>query len=146
GRLLSGAEEMAGRPVAFAFPGLGEHYPEMGRGLYEQERGFRERIDLCAELLLPILGTDLREVLYPARIAEPRGAAGGVDLRAMLGRGGGGDGLLDRTAFAHPALFAVEIALAGLWQDWGIVPQAVVGYSLGEYAAACVAGVLSLED
>jgi amino acid adenylation domain-containing protein len=150
GRLLSGAEEMAGRPVAFAFPGLGEHYPEMGRGLYEQERGFRERIDLCAELLLPLLGTDLRELLYPARSAKHRGApaGGGVDLRAMLGRGGGAgtDSPLDRTAFAHPALFAVEVALAGLWQDWGIVPQAVVGYSLGEYAAACIAGVFSLED
>src|SRR6185295_15398186 len=152
-RLLSGAEEMAGRPVAFAFPGLGEHYPEMGRGLYEQERGFRERIDLCAELLLPLLGTDLRQLLYPARSAEHRSPAakGGVDLRAMLGRSGEEgaghtENLLDRTAFAHPALFAVEYALAGLWQDWGIVPQAVVGYSLGEYVAACVAGIFSLED
>jgi amino acid adenylation domain-containing protein len=158
GRLLSGAEEMAGRPVAFAFPGLGEHYPEMGRGLYEQEPGFRKRIDRCAELLLPLLGTDLRELLYPARSARHRGtpAAGGVDLKAMLGRGGERtgednsegflDNRLDQTAFAHPALFAVEYALAGLWQDWGIVPQAVVGYSLGEYVAACVAGVFSLED
>ncbi|HJX29408.1 MAG TPA: condensation domain-containing protein, partial [Thermoanaerobaculia bacterium] len=81
-------------------------------------------------------------------------AAGGVDLRAMLGRSGSLDDRrdsrldrrLDQTAFAHPALFAVEYALAGLWQDWGIVPKAVVGYSLGEYVAACVAGVFSLED
>jgi phthiocerol/phenolphthiocerol synthesis type-I polyketide synthase E len=149
GRLLTGAEEMAGRPVAFVFPGLGEHYPDMGRGLYEQEPGFRERIDHCAELLLPLLGTDLREVLYPPRPAAHRQTpTGGADLRAMLGRGGEGIGEspLDRTAFAHPALFAVEVALAGLWQDWGIVPQAVAGYSLGEYAAACIAGVFSLED
>ena len=152
GRLLSGAEEMAGRPVAFVFPGLGEHHPEMGRGLYEQEPGFRERIDRCAELLLPVLGADLREVLYPARSTAHRGTAapGGVDLRALLGRGPAAaadtDGRLDRTAWAHPALFAVEIALAGLWQDFGIVPQAVMGYSLGEYAAACIAGVFSLED
>ncbi len=138
--------------MAFVFPGLGEHYPNMGRGLYEREEGFRRRVDRCAELLLPLLGTDLREVLYPTVLpGEHRGAPAttGVDLAAMLGRrpgtGGGGD-RLDRTVFAHPALFAVEYALAGLWMDWGVEPQAVAGYSLGEYVAACVAGVFSLED
>jgi amino acid adenylation domain-containing protein/non-ribosomal peptide synthase protein (TIGR01720 family) len=150
-RLLTGAKEMADRPVAFVFPGLGEHHPEMGRGLYDREEGFRWRMDRCAELLLPLLGTDLREVLYPATPSgEPRGAAAtaGVDLAAMLGRRptAGGDDRLDRTAFAHPALFAVEYALAGLWMDWGVQPQAVAGYSLGEYVAACIAGVFSLED
>jgi amino acid adenylation domain-containing protein len=136
-RLLGAAEETADRGVAFLFPGLGDHYPGMGGGLYRGEPVFRREIDRCAEALAPWM--DLRKVVLAEREAE-----GGIDLRRMLGRGA--DPGLSRTALAQPALFAVEVALAALWTSWGVRPRAVLGYSLGEYAAACVAGVLPLED
>jgi acyl transferase domain-containing protein/thioesterase domain-containing protein/acyl carrier protein len=153
-----------GRPaVAFAFPGLGEHYVGMGRGLYETEAVFREQIDLCSELLEPHLGLDLRGVMYAdegqeARPAapdpEPAAASSGparrIDLRRMLARSDEAASpqsrTLNQTYVAHPALFVVEYALARLWMSWGVKPQAVVGYSIGEYVAACLAGVFSLED
>jgi acyl transferase domain-containing protein len=154
-RVLTHQREAAVRPVAFLFPGLGEHYAGMGRGLYEApgEPVFRAEIDRCAALLTPLLGIDLREVLYApaatsAGAARPAAAAdpAGPDLRRMLGRRGGEDELLNRTWLAQPALFSVEYALAQLWMSWGIRPQAMAGYSLGEYVAACLAGVLTLPD
>jgi acyl transferase domain-containing protein len=131
-------------PVAFLFPGVGDHYPGMGQGLYESEPIFRAVIDECAGLLRPELGMDLREALYPETGAP--GREGGLDLRRMLRPDGAAAGPLHRTALAQPALFAVEIALARLWMSWGIQPRALLGYSLGEYAAACLAGVLTLES
>ncbi|MFN8500615.1 SDR family NAD(P)-dependent oxidoreductase [Kouleothrix sp.] len=98
----------------------------MGRELYAGEPVFRAQIDRCAKLLRPHLGLDLRAVLYPPAEA---GAAP-----------------LTRTSTALPALFAFEYALAQLWMAWGIQPQALLGHSLGEYVAACLAGVFSLED
>jgi phthiocerol/phenolphthiocerol synthesis type-I polyketide synthase E len=113
--------------------------------------------------LAPILGFDPLAVLFAG--ADREGAAGGagaapapapgLDLRRMLGRrrsgtGGGTDATaaerLARTAVSQPVLFAVELALAGMWREWGIEPQAMLGYSLGEYVAASVAGVLAAED
>ncbi|HYR07710.1 MAG TPA: amino acid adenylation domain-containing protein, partial [Longimicrobium sp.] len=120
------------RSVAFLFPGLDTACVGMGRGVYETEPVFRAEIDRCAELLRPRLGADLREVLYPADADAPSG--------------GGAAERLDRTEVAQPATFAVGWALARLWASWGIVPEVVLGHSLGEYTAACVAGVLPLED
>jgi acyl transferase domain-containing protein/acyl carrier protein len=140
------------RPVVFAFSGLGGHYAGMGRGLYAGEPAFRETVDRCAALLEPLLGLDLRQLLYPAggdAVGEDSdgGAQPAVDLRGMLRRGAGAEGgWLDDTRLIQPALFVVEVALAQLLMAWGIRPQAVLGYSLGEYAAATVAGVLSLAD
>jgi acyl transferase domain-containing protein len=158
-RLLGGTPESRELQAAFLFPGLGNHHVGMARDLYRTEPGFRERVDECAERLLPLLGTDLREVIWPAEPAEKDkdekdgkdgrdGASGGLDLRGMLGRGPEteADRRLSRTALSQPAVFVVEYALAGLWMDWGIVPQAMVGFSVGEYVAACLAGVLSLDD
>jgi amino acid adenylation domain-containing protein len=142
GRLLEAEEERTDRPVAFLLPGLGDHYPGMARGLYESEEAFREAVDRCCEILRPVLGRDLKPVIFDGA-GE---GEGGVDLRAMLGRSAAGESELDRTAFAQPALFVVEYALAQLWKEWGVEPKALLGYSLGEYVAACLAGTLSLED
>ncbi|MEW6755262.1 MAG: beta-ketoacyl synthase N-terminal-like domain-containing protein, partial [Candidatus Latescibacterota bacterium] len=109
--------------VVFLFPGQAAQYPGMGREAYHTEPVFREQIDYCSECLREALDADLREVLY----------------------GGSGDEL-EATQFAQPALFATEYALARLWISWGITPQALAGHSLGEYVAACLAGVLSLEE
>ena len=115
------------RPVVFMFPGQGNQYPGMGRGLYRSEPAFRETVDRCAELLIPHLGFDLRSVLYPA------------DGHATPSR-------LEQTDVAQPALFVVEYALAQLLIGWGIQPRAMIGHSIGEYVAGCLAGVFSLED
>jgi len=145
GKLLEGAadrSDRSDRAVAFLLPGLGDHYVGMGRGLYESEPVFRGAVDRCAELLRPYLGADLRTVLYPAGGEE---ASGGIDLKAML-KGAGSGGGLDRTSLAQPALFVTEYALAQLWMEWGVKPAGLLGYSLGEYTAACLAGVLSLDE
>ncbi|HEV7516493.1 MAG TPA: type I polyketide synthase, partial [Thermoanaerobaculia bacterium] len=161
-RVSTAVHAPGSRPVAFLLPGVGDQYPGMARGLYQDEPVFRREIDLCAELLLPHLGLDLREVLFageetpetPAMPAMP--ALAGPDLRALLGRGGaretreGGESaaraLLAETRIAQPAMFAVGYALARLWMSWGVQPEALLGYSLGEYTAACLAGVMALPD
>ncbi|HSF43792.1 MAG TPA: amino acid adenylation domain-containing protein [Thermoanaerobaculia bacterium] len=140
------AEAGAGeRPVAFLLPGVGDHYPGMAEGLYRTERVFREELDRCAELLRPHLGLDLREALF-AGTEEATGQ--GLDLRALLGRGGQAPKPhpLHETHIAQPAVMAVSWALAQLWLSWGVRPQALLGYSLGEYTAACLAGVMPLEE
>ena len=128
-RVITGAPRHAKRPVAFMFPGQGAQYVGMGRELYEREPVFSGELDHCAELLRALLGVDLREIIY-AKDLPPEEAA----LR------------LADTHFAQPALFSVEYALAKLWMAWGVVPQAMIGHSIGEYVAACLAGVFSLED
>ncbi|MFN2416207.1 MAG: type I polyketide synthase [Pyrinomonadaceae bacterium] len=128
GRLFEG--ETAGEPsIVFMFPGQGAQHVGMGRELYETEKTFRDAFDLCAELLAPRLGADLREVVYPAGGATEEAGA-----------------RLRQTAFTQPALFAVEYALAHVWLGWGVRPRALVGHSVGEYVAACLAGVFTLED
>jgi amino acid adenylation domain-containing protein len=144
-RLLEGSEERTDRSVVFLLPGLGEHYPGMGQGLYESEPAFREAVDLCCRHLEPHLGLNLRRLLYPAP-AETTRKPEGLDFKALVGRTAAPASELDRTAFAQPALFVVEYALARLWKEWGVEPAALLGYSLGEYTAACLAGVFSLED
>ncbi|HEY3572045.1 MAG TPA: type I polyketide synthase, partial [Thermoanaerobaculia bacterium] len=129
GHLQTAFQEMRSRPVDFLFPGQGAQYPGMGRELYESEPAFRDSVDRCCEVLRPLLGLDLRAVLYPA----PEGMA-------EAGR------RLEQTALAQPALFVIEHALARLWMSWGVRPRAMLGHSLGEYVAACLAGVFSLED
>ncbi|NMO19517.1 SDR family oxidoreductase [Pyxidicoccus fallax] len=128
-RCATGAPSVQDRPVAFLFPGQGSQYVGMARGLYEAEPVFREHLDSCATGLLPHLGLDLRTVLYPD-------AAGAEEAARKLGQ----------TALTQPALFAVEYALARLWMSWGVKPQAMLGHSIGEYVAACLAGVFTLPD
>jgi amino acid adenylation domain-containing protein len=151
-RCFLNIEERTDRPVTFLFPGLGDQHLDMARGLYETEPTFRAEVDQSCDILTRSLGVDLREILYPERQVAAGEAEGEprVDLRRLLGRGSvpseDAARRLDRTLFAQPAVFVIEHALARLWMEWGVKPAAMIGYSLGEYTAACLAGVFSLED
>jgi phthiocerol/phenolphthiocerol synthesis type-I polyketide synthase E len=147
-RTAAGTAEGGTPTVAFLFSGLGDQYPEMARGLYEAEPAFRAEVDRCAEILKPHLGTDIRQAIFPGAAPSDAPASATMDLRAMLGRASTTPeaDALNRTEVAQPATFVIDYAMARLWMSWGIVPGAVIGHSLGEYAAACIAGVLPLGD
>ncbi|NVJ24881.1 amino acid adenylation domain-containing protein [Myxococcus sp. AM011] len=129
GRVLEDVAAARERRVAFLFPGQGAQSLGMGRELYGAELGFRKAVDTCLREVGPALERVLRDVLLPGPGAEAAAREALGDPRHAL-----------------PALFCVEYALAKLWESWGIQPRALLGHSFGEYAAACVAGVLPLED
>ena len=117
------------RGVAFLFPGQGAQYVNMGRELYAREEVFRRQLDKCAQHLQPELGVDIRKILYPASGNESNSAE-----------------QLKETWITQPVLLAVEWALAQQWISWGVQPEAMAGHSIGEYAAATLAGVMEVED
>lgn len=128
-RVFTHFQEPCNRQVIFMFPGQGSQYVDMGRELYETEPIFREHIDNCCGLLKSHLSFDLRTILYPS---EQQTQAAAQQLQ--------------QTHITQPALFVIEYALAQLWMAWGISPVAMIGHSIGEYVAATLAGVFSLED
>ncbi|MGA9379089.1 MAG: SDR family NAD(P)-dependent oxidoreductase, partial [Phormidium sp.] len=111
--------------IAFLFTGQGSQYINMGRQLYHTQPTFRQTLEQCNEILRPYLEHSLLDIIYST---ETEGES------------------LNQTANTQPALFAIEYALYQLWKSWGIQPNIVMGHSIGEYVAACVAGVFSLED
>jgi acyl transferase domain-containing protein/thioesterase domain-containing protein len=149
-RMLSATYAGGERPVVFMFPGQGSQYAQMARELYQDAPVFRAVVDQCAELLLPHLGCDIRDVLYPPEGSGIRdqgsGSMRGADWQARPPTPDPRSLALDQTQYAQPALFVIAYALAQLWLSWGVRPQAMIGHSIGEYVAACLAGVFSLED
>ena len=117
------------RVVAFMFPGQGAQYVNATKSLYYDEPSFRAPMDLCCEMFKSHLGLDLRTLLYPD--------ADRIQQVAPL---------LDVTLYTQPIIFAIDYSLAVLWLKWGIRPAAMIGHSVGEYVAACISGVFSLED
>jgi len=127
-KIFTGDTEGRKGNVAFLFPGQGAQRVDMGRELYESNSIFRENVDRCCELLAPELGLDLRTILYPSEAD-----AAGAQERLM------------QTSLTQPALFVIEYAMAQSWLALGIQPQVMTGHSLGEYVAATLAGVFTLE-
>lgn len=130
-RFLAQNVTVENRAITFLFPGQGAQYTDMARDLYQHEPVFREAFDRCLRLLKPHLDFDLFKLIYPNSDEEAR-----ITASARL----------ERTEATQPALFVIEYALAQLWMSWGVQPQSMIGHSVGEYVAACLASVFSLED
>ena len=113
--------------ITFLFTGQGSNYIGMGQHLYQNEPVFKKMLDTCNEILQPYLDMPLLSVLYPRDRSDS-------------------NEILQDMRYGQPALFALQMALVDLWKSWGVRPTFVAGHSLGEYAAACMAGVFSLED
>lgn len=116
--------------LVFMFPGQGAQYVNMGLDLYKREPDFRETVDRCCDIVRPLLDTDLKHLLYPA----------GNDAAADCAE------RIKQTDVTQPLMFIFSYALAQLLMKWGLKPSALIGHSAGEYVAACLAGVMTLEE
>jgi acyl transferase domain-containing protein/acyl carrier protein len=114
-------------PVFFMFPGQGAQVPRMGSELYKTEPAYRRYVDICADVLASAFDFDVLALLH--------GTGESAEATGLM-----------QTEYTQPALFTVEYALARMWMDWGIKPAGMIGHSIGEYVAACLAGVFELED
>ncbi|TXI77427.1 MAG: amino acid adenylation domain-containing protein, partial [Flavobacteriales bacterium] len=128
---LIGTRELheAAPGVVFMFPGQGSQYVNMGRDLCASEPVFKQHFDRCCELFSKEFGTSLRDIIFPKAGEEEKAAE-----------------QLKQTIYTQASLFTMHYSLAKLWMHWGITPDAMMGHSIGEFAAACLAGVFSLED
>ncbi len=122
--VISGVIQQAPDTIAFLFTGQGSQYGGMGQELYNTQPTFKQALDHCAQILDCYLDHSLLEVLYSNQDQD----------------------LLGQTVYTQPALFALEYSLCQLWMSWGLQPDLLMGHSVGEYVAACIAGVFSLED
>ena len=145
------AESTVKPKIAFLFSGVDFQYINMGRQLFETQPTFRKTLESCDEIIRPYLKDSLLQILYPeADEGRPNPlirfpATEGGDKKSLSLQERGLERGLDET-YAQVTLFAIEYALAELWKSWGIEPDVVMGQDVGEYVAACVAGVFSLED
>ena len=128
-KVFSHEQRTENPPVVFLFPGQGAQYVGMGQELYQTEPVFQREVDACAEILRPLLGVDLRQVLYP-------NAAQAEAAKTQI----------NETRVTQLAIFTIEYALAKLWMSWGVQPAALAGHSIGEYVAGTLAGVFTLND
>jgi amino acid adenylation domain-containing protein len=127
--VFTSLQSIENSPVVFMFSGQGAQYVNMGYELYQTEPLFREQVDHCSDYLKAHLGLELRQILYPSQEHKTEATQ-----------------QINQTAITQTALFVVEYALAKLWMSYGIQPEAMIGHSIGEYVAACLADVFSLED
>jgi acyl transferase domain-containing protein len=132
-RVYTHSQVSSHRPIVFMFSGQGSQYTNMGWQLYQHQPTFRKTVDECCNKLEPYLECDLREIIYP-------------DLGLETKNLGSVTKPLQQTCYTQLGLFVIEYALAKLWMSWGIHPEAMIGHSIGEYVAACLAGVFSLDD
>ncbi|MEH1934482.1 MAG: SDR family oxidoreductase [Nostoc sp.] len=128
-RVFTHYQQPCNRPTVFMFPGQGAQYVNMGRELYYSEPQFTEEVDRCCLILKPHLGLDLRDILYPSE----------AQIETATKQ-------LKQTSITESALFVIEYALSKLWMAWGVLPEAMIGNSIGEYVAATLSGVFSLKD
>lgn len=151
-RVSSACEETSDRTVVFVFPDAGDYYVGMSRELYQHEPTFRQTVDCCCDLLTPHLGFDLRTVLYPdeSEPAEEAVPSRGHDLQETSGENrnepAGAIQSSGQAVLSQASVFVIEYALAQLLMEWGIRPQSMISFGIGEYVAACLAGVFTLED
>lgn len=124
-RVISSRLRVNDKPIVMMFPGQGSQHVNMAGEFYQSKPVFREAMDACARALIPHLGIDLRELIY--------------DVTGDKNR-------LDQTQFAQPALFMTSFSLGRWWQSMGVTPSLLLGHSVGEFAAAAIAGVMSLQD
>ena len=127
--IVNGVNCSGAKEIVFMFTGQGSQYVKMADELYRKLPAFKETVDTGSEILEPLLHMDIRDVLFPEKADEERASR-----------------ILSQTAITQPALFLVEMALAKLMIVWGIRPWAMIGHSIGEYVAACLANVFSFED
>jgi acyl transferase domain-containing protein/acyl carrier protein len=128
-KIYTGEASATARSVYFMFSGQGSQYVNMAADLLRVEPTFRKQFMTCAGLLSSRFGLDLERAIYASALETETAAQ-----------------LLKQTSITQPALFTIEYALARLWQEWGLHPKGMIGHSIGEYVAACLSGVLSLED
>lgn len=114
--------------TVFVFPGQGSQYHRMGYGLYQNDPVFRSHFDRCCDLLEPELGMDLRRLIFAD--------AGNIEAQQTF----------LRATYVQPSIFTLQYSMARTLMDWGVIPDALAGHSIGEYTAACISGILSLED